>query len=69
MLEQAVAIGLVVILGRRRPPEASPQRRILAEHPLEQSAKVGVAYRCDQLAQVDLHLLRERTGPSIRSSS
>ncbi len=40
VLEQAVPVGLVVVLRRRGHPVAGPQLRVLGEHALEQHAQV-----------------------------
>ena len=45
VLEQAVHVGLVVELGRRRAPVELPRRRVRAEHALEQRAQVRVLRR------------------------
>ena len=57
VLEQSVAIGLVVVLRRRRLAIAGPQLRALAEHPLQQQPQVRLLDRGDQLANLALHLL------------
>ncbi len=61
MLEQAVPVGLVVALGRRRIPVARPGGRALAEDRGQQPAQVRVLDRPQELTQVGLHLSR---GPS-----
>ena len=60
VLEQAVAVGLVVALGRRRVAVARPGRRSLAEDRRQQPPQVRVLDRREQLAQVGLHLRRRR---------
>ena len=57
VLEQPVAVGLVVVLGRGGLAEARPQLRALAEDAVEQRAQVRLAHRADQLAQLGLHLV------------
>jgi hypothetical protein len=56
VLEQAVAVGLVEVLGRRRRAVAGPQRRVGPEDRVEQPAQIGILDRRQQLAQVGLHL-------------
>ena len=63
VLEQAVAVGLVVVLGRRRDAVAGPQLGVLAEHPLEQDPQVRLLDRREQLAHLLLHLLDPARGP------
>ena len=55
VLEQAVLVGLVVVLGGRRGAIARPGRGALAEQRVEQCAQVAVLDRREQLAQVVLH--------------
>ena len=62
VLEQAVAVGLVVVLGRRRDAIAGPQLGVLAEHPLEQDSQVRLLDRREQLAHLLLHLLGPARG-------
>ena len=57
VLEQPVAVGLVVDLRRRRVAEAGPDRRALAEEAVEQLAQLRVLDRREQLAQVALEAL------------
>ena len=58
VLEQAVPVGLVVVLRGRRDAVAGPQLRAVAEHALEQRrAGAGSWIVAEQLAQVALHLL------------
>ncbi len=71
VLEQAVAVGLVVVLRRRARRGSAGQRAARdADQPLEQGVRSGgrwtVAISC---AQIGLHLLGSRTGPSKSSSS
>jgi hypothetical protein len=56
VLEQPVAVGLVKALGGRRRAVARPQRRVGAEHRVQQAGQVAVADGGEQLAQVGLHL-------------
>ena len=57
VLEQAVAVGLVVDLRRRGVAEARPDLRALAEEAVEQVAQLGVLDRLQQLAQIALEAL------------
>ena len=57
VLEQAVAVRLVVALGGGRVAELRPRRRLRAEHRVEQRAQVRVLDRGDEVAQVLLHLV------------
>ena len=57
MLEQSVAVGLVVVLGGGRDAVGGPQLGVLADHPLQQLAQVRPADRREQLAQLRLQLL------------
>ena len=57
VLEQPVAVGLVVELRRRRVAVGRPALRARADQPLEQHPQVRLLDRRDQLAQVGLHLL------------
>ncbi len=57
VLEQPVAVGLVVVLRRRRVAVAGPDLGALAEQPVEQLAQVRVLDRREQVAQVGLHRL------------
>ena len=68
VLEQAVAVGLVVDLGRRRIAEAGPDRRALAEEDVEQLAQLRALDRAEQLAQVALEPLDgdRRLGREVR---
>ena len=68
VLEQPVAVGLVVDLRRRRVAEARPGRRALAEEAVEQLAQLRVLDRAEQLAQVALEALDLGRGPSASSS-
>jgi hypothetical protein len=52
-----MAVGLVVVLRRRRVAIALPQLRVLAEHALQQQPEVRLLDRGDQLADLPLHLL------------
>ena len=56
VLEQPVAVGLVVELRRRRGAEALPDLGALAEQRVQQPPQMRVADRLDQAAQVGLHL-------------
>ena len=62
VLEQAVTVGLVVVLGSRRLTVAGPQLGALAEHPLEQDPQVRLLDRREQLAHLLLHLLDPARG-------
>ena len=66
MLEQAVAVGLVVDLGRRRVAEAGPVSRALAEEAVEQLAQLRVLDGGEQLAQVALEALDRDRRPRRR---
>ncbi len=57
MLEQPVLVGLVVVLGGRRPAVELPRGGAVAEDALEQRAQVWLLDRGDELAQVGLHLV------------
>ena len=57
VLEQAVDVGLVVELGRRRAPVELPRRRVRTEQPVEQRAQMRVLHGGDQLAHLELHRL------------
>ena len=57
VLEQPVAVGLVVVLRRRRLTVTGPQRRVLAEHPVQQQPEVWLLDGCEQLSHLTLHLL------------
>ena len=57
VLEQAVAVGLVVDLRRRCVAEASPDLRALAEEKIEQLAQLRLLDRLQQLAQLALQIL------------
>ena len=58
VLEQAVDVGLVVVLGGRRAAEPAPALGVLAEDAVEQGEEMRVLDRGDERAQVGLHLLR-----------
>ncbi len=62
VLEQAVAVGLVVDLRRGRVAEARPDLRVLAEEAVEQVAQLGVLNRCQELTQVALDALEGDLG-------
>jgi hypothetical protein len=57
VLEQPVAIGLVVDLRRRRLAEPVPDLRALAEEAVEQGQELRLLQRRDQLAEVVLEPL------------
>ena len=57
MLEQAVGVRLVIVLGCRGVPVVRPAARALAEDGVEQPAQMWVLDGGDELAQVGLHLL------------
>ena len=57
VLEQAVHVGLVVELGRRRAAVELPRRGVRAENAIEQRVQVRVLHRGDELAQLELHRL------------
>ena len=57
VLEQAVGVGLVVVLGGRRRAVARPQLGVLAEHALQQDPQVRLLDRGEQLADLGFHLL------------
>ena len=57
VLEQPVAVGLVVALGRRGLAEQRPGLRRRPEHRVQQRAQMPALDRRDQLAQVGLHAL------------
>ncbi len=63
VLEQPVAVGLVVALGRRGLPVARPGRRAIAEDRREEPAQVGVLDGRDELAQVRHERLDPASGP------
>ena len=62
VLEQTVAVGLVIVLRRRRHAVAGPQLRAFAEHTLEQDPQVRLLDRGEQLAHLFLHLLGPARG-------
>ena len=69
VLEQAVAVCLVVVLGRRRHPVAGPQLRVLAEHALQQDPQVRLLDRARAARAPPLpSASTPRAGPSSRSS-
>ena len=69
VLEQPVAVGLVVDLRRRRVAEARPDLRALAEEAVEQLAQLGALDGVEQLAQVGSRAARRgRRSRSARSS-
>src|SRR5665811_2465366 len=57
VLEQPVAVGLVVDLGRRRVAEAGPLLRALAEEAVEQPAQLRLLHGAQKLTQFALELL------------
>jgi hypothetical protein len=62
VLEQAMRVGLVVVLGGRRRPIASPELAALAEYALQQDAQVRLLNRLQQLSDLTLHLLDAASG-------
>jgi len=62
VLEQPVAVGLVVVLGGGRLAEGAPGGRAPLKHSGKQPSQMGIADGGDQLAQVALHLGRVPRG-------
>jgi hypothetical protein len=57
VLQQAVPVGLVVVLGGRRQPVGAPQLGVRSKHALQQLAQVRPADGAEQLTQLCLQLL------------
>src|SRR4051812_22238864 len=55
VLEQAVLVGLVVVLGRGRLGPPAEHLRAVAEEALEQAGEVGIAYVGEELVETALH--------------
>ena len=62
VLQQPVAIGLVVVLGRRRHSVGAPHLRALAEQALEQHPQVGLLDGRHELADLAFHLAQRSRG-------
>ena len=65
VLQQAVPVGLVVVLGGGGVTPNLPQRRVLAEQRVQQAAEIAVLDRVDQLAKVRDHPVERHRGPGL----
>src|SRR5204862_7448278 len=63
VIEQAVAVGLVVVLGRGRVPEALPHRRIGSKEAVEQSGQLRILDRGEELSKLRLEALDRHARP------
>ena len=63
VVEQSVAVSLVVVLGRRRLAEAKPDRGVRREEAVEERGELGVLDRPQELAKLRLEPLDRDARP------